>query len=109
MSDTVSINLRLPSDLHWALKDEAEQERRSLNSEIVHRLTRHPIEIERLRSELAGMSDVGRKVRDHNNEMFDVLHRAIAEAVGWDPKAAWPGNRAAIDALAKLRERAEAS
>ena len=35
MSNTVALNLRLPSELHQKLKALAEKDRRSLNSEIV--------------------------------------------------------------------------
>lgn len=38
MPETVSINLRLPPELHERLKEWASRARRSLNSEIVHLL-----------------------------------------------------------------------
>lgn len=60
-------------------------------------------ENERLRAELAGMSDMAARARDHHQQQIATLQHAICTALGWDPQAPWPGNRAATEALAALR------
>jgi hypothetical protein len=60
-------------------------------------------QVERLTRELAGMSDMAVRARDHNARMTAALHTAICNAVGWDVNAAWPGNQAAAEALSELR------
>lgn len=55
-------------------------------------------EVQRLREELDGLADMGRKARDHYTGQIELLHRAILDWGGYPVEAEWPGNKAAIAA-----------
>jgi hypothetical protein len=62
-------------------------------------------EARRLREELEGMADVGRKARDHYTEQIDTLQQALLELGGYPAGSTWPGNHAAIAAAQAALQR----